>query len=443
VPTLPTTYPRGDKALERTPTQASFGRLWLLVGVLLILVSVVMIAKFFDGDDKDAGVWYDAGHRVLAGETLSQLPHYRYPPTFAVLVAPLAALGFPAFFFIWYAINIGLFAVSLRLAIHLVYPAEVAVPARSYWLPAALVAIFAIDNLFLGQTNILIMTLVYWSFLEDQRGRPWLSGLPLGLAIAIKAFPASLLAYFLYRRKITLAAASVLACGFFLFVLPAPIRGFTRNYIEVRDWADRIALPFLSRGQALDWGQHAVDFGNQSLPAVARRYLTSVDAQVAARETHSIYVNIADLRSEAVNLIVLGVVFALAASAAISCGWKVPRTNIQRAAEYSLITAALLLTSALSWTYFFVMLLLPIAFVVRLLFDGIDFPLRTTLMLRASLWGIVATILLLTNHLARACGCLFWATALIFAASALACSDIRHIEPTPEENLTLRPSRCS
>ena len=197
--------PHVDKQTGPTPSLPAGEagpRWWLWVAVvLLVLVTAAMVGKFLHHDYKDAEVWYEAGRRALEGRSLAGLPHYRYPPTFAVLVAPLAALGFGAFFFVWYGLNVALFGLCVWLSRRLAAPKEAEAPPTSYWLPAALVAVYAIDTLFLGQTNILIMALVYWAFLEEARGRQWVAGLPLGAAIAIKVFPAPLLLYFAFRLR--------------------------------------------------------------------------------------------------------------------------------------------------------------------------------------------------------------------------------------------------
>ncbi len=398
---------------------------YTVAGIVFFLLTLVMIGKFLHGDLKDAEVWYDAGRRVLEGRTLADLPHYRYPPTFAVLVSPLTALGLAPFFFLWYGLNVGLFGVALWLSGRIAY-SEVEQPdARAYWLPALLVAAYGIDNLFLGQTNILVMALLYWCFLDDVNGQGWRAGWPLGAAIAIKVFPVPLIAYFVYRRRWQTAAAAVMACLFFLLILPAPIRGFQRNLTEVKSWADRVALPFVSKGQAGDWGQHSLDFGNQSLPGVARRYLTQVNAQVAAREGRPIYVNIARLAEPQANRVVLGLFAALVLGFAVACGWRPPSTRQQWATEFSLATILLLLTSALSWTYFFVMLLLPARQALLLLARSEGLRTSTRWGLRAALWGLGLATLLLGNHLARALGSIFFATLLLFIALGLACYDLR------------------
>lgn len=421
---------------ERRPTSRSESLLprilFLAAGLLTLALTAYMIGKFIRGDFKDAEVWYDAGRRVLLGKTLADLPHYRYPPTFAVLIAPLCALGFAPFYFFWYLINLWLLALSVRLARALAPPLSGRAPLPYHGLPLLLTLVCAIDNLILGQTNILIMLLIYWSFLEDSRNRQWISGLPLGAAIAIKAFPAPLLAYFLYRRRLRVAAAALLSCAFFLLLYPAPARGFRRNLREVTAWADRVALPYLSRGQAGDWGQHALDFGNHSLPAVARRLLARADASVAARGDEALYVNIAELPGSTVNWILAAAFATLALAFLAACGRRPPATQTERAVEYSLAVILLLLVSALSWTYFFVTLLLPIIVALSLLRERDRLRPTSLRALQISLWALVAATLFLwpaarLTQYARAAGILCWATLALFVGLAFARWNLRRI----------------
>ncbi len=415
-------------------------RVLVIAAIVCLLTTLVMVLKLRDGDLKDAEVWYQAGRRVLTGQSLVGLRSYRYPPTFAVIIAPLCALPFSAYCLAWYAINLGLFVLSLRLAASLTSPLAGWRDLPRYWLPTLLTALFAIDNLFLGQTNILVMTLVYWTLREAARNREWRAGISLAAAIAIKVFPAPLIAYFLYRRRLRLVAASLLTCLFFLVLLPAPARGFQRNLDELADWGQRVVMPYLSRGQAGDWGQHALDFGNQSLQALAHRYLTPVNAYVLARRPRrDMYVNFADLTAGQANQVVLALFAALGLSFVAACGWRRPARFCQQAAEYSMVVIVLLLVSALSWTYFFVMLLLPLASAVSLLGLGDRLRSRSRWALRAALWLWGLATALVAIPYARALGNLMWASLIVYAALALACWDLRHA-PELKAAHPVRPS---
>jgi len=416
---------------RQRPSEGEKGRRWVIVAaaVLLLLVTAVMVGKLLKGDLKDAEVWYDAGRRALSGESLVGLLHYRYPPAFAVMVSPLCLLPFSAFFLVWYAANVALFLASLRLAAALVCAPSGWRDLPRQWAPAAVVVVFAIDNLFLGQTNILVMALVYWAMREVERGREWWAGAPLAAAVATKVFPLPLLGYFAYRGRVRMVAGTVLWCAFLLLVLPAPLRGFGRNLEEMGEWGSRVVMPYLSRGEAGDWGQHALDFGNQSVQAVAHRLLTRVDAYVAARQRAApVFVNVASLSEAEVNWLVLAAFGALGASFLAACGWRRPREPRRQAVEYSLAIILVLLVSALAWTYFFVMLLLPVAAALELLRRGEDLSAASRWGLRVGVAAVVASVPLLANWYARALGSVCWAALALYVGLALACRDLRRAE---------------
>jgi len=401
---------------------------WAMAAAFLVVaaVSAGVAATFSRGEVGDAPTWYEVGRRALAGESLVGLPEYRYPPTFAVLISPLTVLPFPLFFFVWYAINLGLFFESTRLALRLSFSAAEKIPAWCYWLPGLLVSVFAIDNLILGQTNILIMVLIYWSLLEISRGRGWLAGVPLGAAIAIKAFAVPQLVYFIYRRQVGALASGLLSLAFFLWLVPAPVRGFHRNLVEVNLWARRVVVPYLAHGTPGDWGHHGLDYENQSLCAQIRRLLTPVDAY--PQERHSLTplrVNVAHLNERETNA-ALGVWFALLSAVfAGACGWQRPIDKKQEVVEYALVTVFVLLVSAIAWTYFFVTLLLPVTASLALLHSEDRLSKASAWALRLALGGLVLATVLLLGARIRALGNLCWATVLWFAALALVCRDLR------------------
>lgn len=398
----------------------------IAAAVVFVVVTVVVALKLHSGDYKDAEVWYQVGRRVLLGQAVIGLRSFRYPPAFAVMIAPLCALPFAAFFLVWYLLNAGLFVLSVRLAAKLVSPAAAWRDLPRYWAPTGLVCLFAIDNLFLGQTNILVMALVYWAFLEVARNREWRAGLPLAAAVAVKVFPLPLLAYFAYRWRVRAVISSLLWCLLLLVVLPAPVRGFRRNLNELAAWGERVVMPYVSQGKAGDWGQHALDFGNQSLQAVLNRYLSRVNVYVVARDPRrAMYVNVADLSQQQINWVIVAAFAVLAVSFAAACGWRRPRDTLQAATEYSLAIMLVLLVSALSWTYFFVMLLLPVMTAMALLGSRHRLGPAPVWGLRVSLWALGAAIVLEVSAYARALGNMCWTTLILYAALALACRDLR------------------
>ena len=110
----------------------------------------------------------------------------------------------------------------------------------------------------------------------------------------------------------------------------------------------------------------------------------------------------------------------LALVLAYACGWRATDDPLRRTTEYALATTLLLLTSALSWTYFFVMLLLPAAVAVRLSSERERLGRLPVSLLRASLIGLGAALVLLASQYARALGCVFWASLLLYMSLAVA-----------------------
>ncbi len=408
---------------------------WIVTAVLLALLTLVMVGKLRHHDYKDAEVWFDVGSRVLHGQPILHVQTYRYPPAFAVFVAPLCAFGWRAFFFLWYALNVGLFLWSVRLARRLAWPEESTTPSILFWLPMLLVATYAADNFLLGQANLLVTAFLFWGMAELARGREWRVGLPLAITVATKVFTLPWVAYLIFRLRWRAIVSTFLACVFFMLILPAPFRGFSRNYRETVDWGERVVAPYLSKGQAGDWGQHALDYGNQSLQAQLHRFLTHVDAQVAAREAHGakpIYVNFAALSKTAVNVVLLVLLGLLTAGMVAACGWRWPRDFRAVAAELGMSAILVLLASGIAWTYFFVMLMLPIAAAVVLLYrpEGLRASTRRMLLIALYVHGaaVVTQWNLLGGPYARSAGSVCWAAVVLFAALGRACWDLRRAE---------------
>ncbi len=225
--------------------------------------------------------YYWAGSRVFEGADLYTyvLDGYIYPPFFAVAMYPLSLLPRTLAASIWYAGNlvslVTLFGVTYYL---LVNPVEGFIPwARGQWRRLArgkgdaVVAItfvatapFWALNLQLGQINIYLWALAVTAVYLDRRGRPWLAGVLLGCACAIKLAPALIFLYFLVRRRYAAVAIAVVT-AVLLFLAPAVFTGWDRNVELVREWQWRV----VRAGMVEDF-VYCVE-GNQSLGAFVYR----------------------------------------------------------------------------------------------------------------------------------------------------------------------------
>ena len=155
--------------------------------------------------------------------------------------APLGLVPYETASLIWFALELGLLPVLVVLvaaaqrlrcsALHVL----VASGLLLLWHP------FIIE-LQLGQLTMLLAALLMGSWVAYRRGRPRLAGVLLGLAVGVKLMPFVVLAYFLVKRKWTVAswalgtfaATSVAAAG----VLGADAMGsyLTEGLREAAHW---------------------------------------------------------------------------------------------------------------------------------------------------------------------------------------------------------------
>ena len=198
----------------------------------------------------DFSFYWTAGKRLLNGEaiyTAAQLagPYapqgqdgFLYPPPFAALVAPLAAL-FPNDYrsaaWVW----TGLGAVVLTLAVLVLWRSErlgdrfPILAGRGRWFLVAAAFAFppVVGELVLGNVHLLLLGLLTVAWLgirrdeqrSDHRGE-WIAGLAVGAAAIIKVFPGVLLLWFLLTRRYR-AALGVVVGAAALALVTMPVTG--------------------------------------------------------------------------------------------------------------------------------------------------------------------------------------------------------------------------
>ena len=134
-------------------------------------------------------------------------PGYAYPPFFTVLLRPLSTLPFKTASLIWVGLNILWLLLSLPLLLILAGGSKW--KEGRWYLP--IVGFFALilfspaqEVLMLGQTTLLLLCLTSSTLVLLRSGnkkRDFLAGLLIGLASAIKIFPALLVVYLIIRRR--------------------------------------------------------------------------------------------------------------------------------------------------------------------------------------------------------------------------------------------------
>jgi hypothetical protein len=75
-----------------------------------------------------------------------------------------------------------------------------------------------VNNLYFGQSYLLLCALLLEGYMAYRRGRTWLSSLIWGLAVVFKIFPAVILFFLLLRKKYRQAAFLCVACGLLLLL---------------------------------------------------------------------------------------------------------------------------------------------------------------------------------------------------------------------------------
>jgi hypothetical protein len=146
---------------------------------------------------------------------------YKYPPPFALVLAPLVQLSFVPALVIWRCINLGLLIAAIVLLLRIYR-----VPLRS-WAGAGLLLLVCnlralTDTLNYGQLDILLLLLIIaglpalTKFLAARPSLIW--GFGLGIGVMFKIYPAYLLGFALLHRRWRALAGAALAAALLLGV---------------------------------------------------------------------------------------------------------------------------------------------------------------------------------------------------------------------------------
>lgn len=264
----------------------------------------------------------DQAFYEYTGHRLDLWGHYNaHPPTSVLLALPFAYMSYVPAAVAWNLLSLVLLAGSLSVLFselrfnpslsHLVLLATV----LGIWPPLWL-------HLIQGQLGIPILFLLTLAWRAARHGRDALAGGIIGLAAAIKIFPAVLIVYFIVQRRFRLAIAGIIG-----FVLICALTLMITGPEAFRDYLTSV-LPTLKRWN--EYGQNA------SLNGFFSRLLSPSLAGVAA----------------------------LMASALVAAAvWaRSRRSNLDQ--SFGLAITGTLLITTLTWPHSLVILLLPLAIYV-------------------------------------------------------------------------------
>lgn len=201
--------------------------------------------------------FYQAGARI--GREPLPPPSFMYPAFCALLLAPLAALPVAAASVVWCAAQV---AASCGFVL-VVGRGLLRLPGRGV-LGVAVLAVtsFALlHNFKWGQVSVLLSLAIAAAAAAALRGRLALAGAVLGVAAAVKYYPAWFVLWFVLQRQWRAVGAFVLVAATCLVVVPAAVLG-------VDGW---LAYDSAVLRAARETGWIEQDFNSQFVPHVARR----------------------------------------------------------------------------------------------------------------------------------------------------------------------------
>jgi hypothetical protein len=376
----------GGRVLRAPSLRAPFDILFLVCCVLLTL-DVLGPEIWGHGKTKDYPLWFYAGQRVLQGRDLypddpGVYFQFIYPPLPAVLLAIPAWFGKIPLYLCLCLLNAvawwttGQFSNAMtgsgrRPGLFL------------FALPGMLTVSFVFDMFDLGQPNLVLLALMLYGFWLLQHARPWMAGSMFALATAIKVFPVAVFPYLIWRRQWRTAASMLVFIGIFLFVVPAPVRGFDHNVTELKNWYQGMIGSSSEKG----FGQRDEQnwsWVNQSIIAVTHRLVRPVNYNQDEPAKPARTMNLIDVDFKTANWIVVAISLLIGLGYIAVMPRERRRTARSDAEELGILFCLMTVASPLARQYYFLWLFFPITILIhRAAFDPRP-------KVRAGSWAVLA-----------------------------------------------------
>jgi Glycosyltransferase family 87 len=227
-------------------------------------------------------------------------------------------------------------------------------------LPGIVTVTFVFDMFDLGQPNLMLLAMMLYGFWLLRWMRPWMAGSMFALATAIKVFPVAVLPYLIWRKQWAAAASMVVFLGLFLFVLPAPFRGYQHNVRELKTWYQGMIGSSSEKG----FGQRDEQnwsWVNQSIIAMTHRLTRPVNygQDDPTQIKPARYMNVANLDFNTANLIVVAVSLLIGLGYLAVMPKASRRTERSDAEEIGILFCLMTVASPLARQYYFMWLFFP------------------------------------------------------------------------------------
>jgi hypothetical protein len=265
------------------------------------------------------------------------LPYNAHPPVSVVLTLPFGQLSYPNAILVWNLLGIGMYLAALILVIR-----GLALPFhRLSLLPigALSLAAFPLYSQFSeAQFNLLLLVLILGAWQLDQRGRFAFAGTLVGIAAAVKLFPAFLFLYFLVQRR-----GVALLAGGATFVVLNLVATVLLGVDDMRSYVLDV-VPSVTQYVSGRLNASLAGFCQRVFDPNPREHVVGLMASPM----------LAHLTATVTRLLIV-IVVAWA-------GWKAANSS-ERNRAWAIAITGMLLVSPITWPHYFVMLLLPLGFV--------------------------------------------------------------------------------
>jgi len=356
---------------DSNENRRKISRIHLLIALLIVaaLFGGVYFASRSGSDPlvytNDFNVYYHAASEVLAGrdpyqDSLRPSTPYLYPPLLSELIIPLALLPLPVAAYIWYLVSMisvlgaAWMAAGLDCKVIQAYQAgsrEVRLKLKTYdsthlriiiAAGALLMLIrFVLDNFDFGQVNTIVAALAVAHVYFYVREKKAASAIAFVLAVSIKLTPIILILYHLPKLRLRFIAA----CMGLLIVVSV------LSFLPFGSRGPEAFTAFINRTVKNGQGFDLSFSGNQSLRGAVARLTEAQDLKPDMYGGES-------TRSPTSKL-TLAISIALVGVAMLAA--MIARTEMAAAAPFF---CCFVLLSPLSWKAHFVILVLPIAYLI-------------------------------------------------------------------------------
>jgi hypothetical protein len=339
-----------------------------LVCCIALTADVLAPEIWGNGKTKDYPLWFWAGQQVLHGSNLypsdpNTYFDFIYPPLPAVLLAIPSYFGKMPLYTCLSALNVVAWWMTGQFSNAMTGSGRTPGPLL-FALPGFVTITFVFDMFDLGQPNLILLAMMLFGFWLLQHGRPWMSGSMFALATAIKVFPVAVLPYLLWRRQWTSAAGMVIFLGVFLFLVPAPVRGFQHNVSELKTWFQGMVGSSSEQGFG-QRGEQNWSWVNQSIIAVTHRLTRPVNYNQDNPARQPEYMNLLNLDFKTANWVVLAISLAIGLGYIVVMPARSRTTALSDAEEIGILFCLMTVASPLARQYYFMWLFFPITVLIH------------------------------------------------------------------------------